>query len=65
MVRQDSASGILLSKLLKPDSTWAAGILFTQAAKTPAKVEFVSPYTNTRSGLFAALSCLLSENSSP
>ena len=44
------SSGILLLYDLNPDSTCAIGIDSFDAAKAPARVEFVSPKTNTNSG---------------
>ena len=44
------SSGIDMSKLLRPASTCATGICSLAAARAPARVVFVSPWTITMSG---------------
>ena len=45
-----TSSGIVRSKLRRPDSTWATGIPIFTAVRTAARVELTSPGTITRSG---------------
>ncbi len=45
-----SSSGIVRSKLRRPDSTWATGICIFAAVRAAATVELTSPGTITRSG---------------
>jgi hypothetical protein len=49
------SSSILLSKLLSLASTRATETWLMKAIKAPANVEFVSPYTKTKSGLDATM----------
>ncbi len=44
------SSGIVRSKLRRPDSTWAVGMPSLTAVSTAARVELTSPGTTTRSG---------------
>ena len=44
------SSGIVRSKLRRPDSMWATGICILTAVSTAARVELTSPGTITRSG---------------
>ena len=50
-------SGIRMSKLRSPASTWAIGIPSLAAASAPASVKFVSPITRTRSGFRSSIAC--------
>ena len=49
-----TSSGIVMSKLRRPDSTWATGIPIFTAASAAARVELTSPGTITRSGFSSA-----------
>ena len=49
-----SSSGIVRSKLRRPDSTWATGMPILAAVIAAARVELTSPGTITRSGLSAS-----------
>jgi len=48
--RRFTSSGIPMSKLRRPASTWATGTPSFTAASAPARVEFVSPSTITSRG---------------
>ena len=48
------SSGIVRSKLRRPDSTWATAIPIFAAVSAAARVELTSPGTTTRSGRSAA-----------
>ncbi len=45
-----TSSGIVRSKLRRPDSTWASGMPILTAVSAVARVELTSPGTITRSG---------------
>jgi hypothetical protein len=50
VIRRFTSSGMVMSKLRSPASTWATGMCSLAATRAAAIVEFTSPYTMTSAG---------------